>query len=232
MLRVRDQKSSQNAYSLIELLLVLVIIGILAIVGVSSIAPKSPKATRAALLDLRNALQSARQVAISSGKTVRIQLVNSSGQWRIQVLDTGLVDTDPAAILSSDALSSKTMSYCRLASAFADLPTTSTVVTGLAPAVSYGFGPTATGWGHCLAGSTTFGFSTKGSTVLLTGASPNPTVGVLNGGLWVGVLGNANNISGLPYGVVLVTEQGQIVTYYKGDANLDDTTDHKWMRLG
>lgn len=228
---IANRYPSNRGYSLIELLVVLAIVGILAIVGLSNFAPKSPKATRATLIDLRNGIQSARQTAISSGKTVRIRLESTGGQWRFKIMDVFLVETNVAATLFSDTLPSKSMSYCTLAANKAALPTTSTKVTDLTPASSYGFGDSAVGWNNCLAGAITYGFSPSGTVVQLTGASPNPSVSPLGGGFWVGVLGNSPNTKGIPYGVVLVTQQGQVVTYYKGDSQLDDTTEHKWMRL-
>jgi hypothetical protein len=144
-------------------------------------------------------------------------------------MDVALAEANTAATLFSDTLPTSTMRYCSLAANFAALPTTSTKVTDLAPVTSYGFPASATGWGNSLAGATTFGFSTSGTAVQYTGTSPNPTVAVAGGGFWVGVLGNTPNTQGIPYGVVLVTQQGQIVTYYKGDSMLDGTT--AWTRL-
>lgn len=224
-----------RGHSLIELLLAFAIIGILVLAGLSTIVPKSPRATRAALVDLRNALQNARQAAISGGKTVKLKLAtNANGQWQITVLDTGLAETNAAAILFTDTLPTKMMTYCTLAQQFGDLPTTSTKVTALAPAQSYGFGPGATGWNQCLAAvpaNSWYGLNNNGVPVLITGASPNPTVAALAGGFWVGVLGNSPNSQGIPYGVVLVPPTGQVITYYKGDAQLDDTNSHKWSHL-
>jgi type II secretory pathway pseudopilin PulG len=212
---------------------VLAIVGVLALASISTLGPKSPKATRAILLDLRNAIQNARQTAVSSGKTVRIRLENISGQWQFKAMDSALVETDVTATLFSDALPLKPLTYCSLAAAFQDLPATSTVVTSLPPANSYGFGTSALpkAWTQCLTGASQYGFSSAGTTIQLTGASPNPTVSVANGGFWVGVVGTTPNAKGVPYGVVLVTEQGQIVTYYKGDSQLDDTPENKWKRL-
>ena len=227
----RLHPNSPRGFALIELLVVLVIVGILAMVGISRLTPKTPKATRAILLDLRNDLQNARQAAVSSGRNVRIRLESIGGQWRFRALDTTLAETSPAAPFFSDTLPLAAMSYCTLATAFSGLPTTSTQVTDLAPAGYYSFASGATGWDQCLTGKTTYGFGPDGSPILLTGASPNPTVSALIGGFWVGVVGNAPNRSGVPYGVVLVTQQGQIVTYFKGDAKLDDSPDHKWLRL-
>lgn len=230
---ISNHRSPNRGYSLIELIVVLAIIGVLALASISSLGPKSPKATRAVLLDLRNALQNARQSAISSGKTVRIRLENVSGQWQFRAMDTSLAETNAIATFFSDTLPLKPLTYCSLATAFQDLPTTSTAVTALSPANSYGFGASAVAgaWTQCLTGSSQYGFSPTGSTVQLAGPSPNPTVSVANGGFWVGVVGTTPNTSGVPYGVVLVTEQGQIVTYYKGDAQLDDTPENKWKRL-
>ena len=227
----RIRSFPDRGFSLIELLVVLVVLGILAMVGVTQITPKSPKATRAVLLDLRNAVQNARQAAVSSGRNVRIRFENVGGNWQVRALDTSLAETSAAAAFFSMALPPDAMNRCSLATAFGSLPTTATKVTDLAPASAYGFGPSTAGWAQPLVGQTTYGFAPDGSAVLFTGASPNPSVSALIGGFWAGVVGNTPNSVGVPYGVVLVSQQGQIVTYYKGDSQLDDTHDHIWARL-
>jgi prepilin-type N-terminal cleavage/methylation domain-containing protein len=228
-------KRASGGFSLVELLAVLAIIGILALAGLGNFGPRSPKATRTLLADLRNDLQGARQAAMAGGKTVKLQLaLNAAGNWQLTARDTALAETSPASVLFQDVLPAKAMVSCTLAQAFTDLPTTSTAVTALAPAVSYGFGSGSQGWQQCLATTPSggwYGINSSGAPVLITGTSPNITAVGLAGGFWIGVLGRTPNASGIPYGVVLMPPTGQVVTYYKGDANLDDSPAHQWTRL-
>jgi len=218
----------RSGFSLVELLIVLVILTILTTAGVSFFSPRTPRATRAAVTSLRNAVQSARQAAVSSGKTVRIKLVNTAGKWLFQVYDTTLAETVPAALLSSESLDPSSLRYCSILTSTTGLADNGAALQGVVTAIAYGFGSAAS-WANPLAGSTTYGFAPDGTAVSLAGASPNPAVSSLGSGFWVGALGETASTQGIPYGAVMVTQQGQVVTLFYTAAN--SNANLNWIRL-
>ncbi|HEY3401265.1 MAG TPA: type II secretion system protein [Geothrix sp.] len=226
-------------YTLIELLVVLAIIGILGAVGFYSFGPKSPRAVRSALIDIRGAIQQARQLALSGGKDVDLILTPSGGNLTIKVYVSG--DVTPATgapvagaiplmdVILGDAWKRNASLVATYGSLPASLPSSVTAAIQNA-------GMAASTWttaNSALISSTQrYGFSSSSLPQVIdntTGArSPLLT------GTWIGVVGNGINQKGAPYGVVVITSNATVSAYYKADAGLEDASspkEMKWQRL-
>jgi prepilin-type N-terminal cleavage/methylation domain-containing protein len=221
--------SPGRGYSLIELLVVLVIIGVLAIASVSSLGPKSPKAVRSGLLEVRAALQQARQAALSSGRNLNL-IIDETGIYpKIQAYDAQDIlaggTPKPNAIPLVDVTLDR--SWLRYATFTTSDPPVSGEITPIkaVPALALlGF----TGWSNpLLTSNSAIGFSPSGTLQSITATSRSG----LTGGTWVGIRGLTLNQNGLPYGVVIVTERGLITAFYKADSNLTGSAEFQWQRL-
>lgn len=211
------QPKSQHGFSVIELLVVLVIVSILSYVGMSSLTPKSPGAVKSLTLQIRGILNEARELAISSGRTVTVQ-ANWNAATRVGTIvlvdETGA--TKSAITLDSSALSKATPDS-------AVFNTTDPTLISLTAASTYGFGSAAKFSNH-LFNSTKFQFAPNGYLIdSATGISPT-------NGVFVGVKGMTANRSGVPVGVVLVTTDGRVISFFKPDA-VETGADYLWKRL-
>lgn len=232
--RNRDQgKRGQEGFSLLELLLVLVIVTILAVIGVRSMTPNTPRAVKVGLTELRGLFVQARSLAASSGRTVVI-----SGNWSNGVLSFQQVADDFTLMsppLSTISLDANWRRSARIAAATAPddtlTPGQSTPAT-LVPAI-VSFAGTAAGTLSTPVNTTTgaYGFNPTGVPVLLdtsvAGTAPAP----LANGTWIGVVGNTLNISGPPYGIVVINGLGNTTAYYKADSKLDTPAENLWKRM-
>lgn len=218
-----------RGYSLIELLVVLVIIGVLAIASVSSLGPKSPKAVRSGLLEVRAALQQARQAALSSGRNLNLIIDETGTSPKIQAYDAQ--DILAAGTPKPNAIPLVDVTLDRSWLRYAAFTTTDPPVSGeIAPIkavpalASLGF----TGWSNpLLTSNSAIGFSPSGTPQSITATSRSG----LTGGTWVGLRGLTLNQNGLPYGVVVVTERGLITAFYKSDSKLNGSAEFQWQRL-
>ena len=217
----RPNDHARSGFTLIELLVVLIIVSILATVGVSSLGSRSPKAVRSGLVTLRAAIFDARQSALASGQVVKLTMTSAATtSYKLTAADLA------GASRMQFSLDPSVVRYATLAAAVGDLP--DATVQGLQAAISFGFDNTSVGWTHNLVGTNTYGFSPTGQVV---GIAADNSVSPLTQGLWLGLVARTPNTKGVAYGVVLVSQQGQIIAFYKGDSKLDDTPDHKWQRL-
>ena len=213
---------SRSGYTLIELLLVLSIVGVLAAVGFYSLGTKSPRAVRSGLVTLRAALFDARQAALSSGQTVKLTMSSASAiPFQLLAIDDITLESRVAFTLEPSIIR-----HANLAPTIDDLPNKK--VQELKAAENFGFDAASKGWKQNLVGTSSYGFSPTGRAV---GIAADHSITPLTGGFWVGLVASSINTKGVAYGVVLVTEQGQIISFYKGDSELDDTPEHQWQRL-
>ena len=232
--RNRNQwKHRQKGFTLIELLIVLVIVTILAVIGVRSITPNTPRAVKVGLTELRGVFVQARSLAASSGRTVVI-----SGNWSSGVLSFQQVADDftlmnpPLSTLSLDA-NWRRLAHIGAATAADDTltPNQSTPPT-LVPAI-VSFAGTAAGTlsspVNTAAGA--YGFTPTGVPVLLNTAVAGTAPAPLANGTWIGVVGNTLNISGPPYGIVVINGQGNTTAYYKADSKMDTPAENLWKRM-
>lgn len=219
----------RRGYSLIEMLVVLAIIAVLAAASVWSLGPKSPRAVRSGLLEVRGALQQARQAALSSGRNLNL-IVNEAGFYpKIQAYDALDVLATGKPKLNAIPLVDVTLDRSWLQHATfttSDPPVSGEVapIKDIPALASLGF----TGWGNPLVTSdSAIGFSSSGTLQSVT----STTRSALTGGTWVGIRGLTLNQEGLPYGLVIVTERGLISAFYKADSKLDNSAEVKWQRL-
>lgn len=226
------RNSSQvSGYTLIEMLVVMAIVAILAYVGISQLTPKSPRAVKSGLEEVSAAFKQARGLALVGGKNV--DFVYSTSPARLQVFDyqvsssgTSTLNTTPLMDVTLDG------SWLRNAKIFLTTPppvgTEADPVASIGALTNLGF----TGWttGPIKAGTSKQGFSLAGTpqTIGSTGVR-----NVATGGLWLGISGTTPNGKGYPYGVVLITDTGTIVTYYKSDSSKSGSTNPEaaWQRL-
>ena len=230
--------SRTDGYTLIELLVVLAIVGILGMVGFYSFGPKSPRAVRSALLDIRGALQQARQLAISGGKDVDLLLSQSGGNLTIKVYAssdiTAATGTPVAGSIplmdvnlgdSWKRNATVTTSYGSLP---ASLPSSVTTAIQNAGMATY----TWTTANSALISSTQrYGFSSSSLPQVISATGERSP---LLTGTWIGVVGNGVNQKGAPYGVVVITSNASVSAYYKADAQIPDASgpkEMKWQRL-
>lgn len=224
-----QDSSPGRGYSLIEMLVVLAIIGVLAVASVVSLGPKSPKAVRSGLLEVRAALQQARQASLSSGRNLNLIINEAGTSPKIQAYDALDVLATGLPKLNAIPLVDVTLdrSWLRYATFTTSDPPVSGEVTPIktVPALaSLGF----TGWVNPLVTSnSTIGFSPSGTLQSVTATTRSG----LTGGTWLGIRGLTLNQAGLPYGVVIVTERGLISAFYKADSQLDNSAEVKWQRL-
>ena len=222
-------RPAQQGFTLIELLVVLVIVGVLAIASVWSLGPKSPKAVRSGLLEVRAALQQTRQAAMSSGRNLNLIIDQTGTSPKMQAYDALDIQANGKPKANTFPLVDVTLdrSWLRYATFTTSNPPVADEVTPIkdVPALaSFGF----TGWNTPLVTSdSTIGFSPSGSLQSVTSTSRSG----LTGGTWVGVVGRTPNQTGLPYGVVVVTERGNIAAFFKADSKLDNSAEVKWQRL-
>jgi prepilin-type N-terminal cleavage/methylation domain-containing protein len=230
--------SPSRGYTLIELLVVLAIIGILGAVGFYSLGPRSPKAVRSALIDIRGAIQQARQLALSGGKDVDLILTQSGGNLIIKAYSSADITPTGVPVSGAIALMDVTLgdSWKRNASlvtTYGSLPASlpSSVTTAIQNA-----GMASSTWttaNSALISSTQrYGFSSSSLPQVI-----DNTTGVrspLLTGTWIGVAGNSINQKGAPYGVVVITSNAAVSAYYKADAGFEDASsskEMKWQRL-
>ena len=216
--------SPSRGFTLIEMLVVLAILSILAIVGFYSLGSRAPRAVKSTTLQVRGALQEARELAISSGRNITIQAT-----WDTVARTASIVSVDDSpipAVKSQITLGSSSLRYCKATgSGGAALPTTDPDVKGLTAAANYGFSSGSNGWKTDLFNSSTYTFAPNGYLI-------NKTSGAaLTGGFFVGIVGNTTNHSGVPVGVVLVNDQGKIIAFYKADSAAGTDPDYQWQRL-
>ncbi|WP_243304037.1 pilus assembly FimT family protein [Geothrix oryzisoli] len=216
--------SPNQGYSLIELLVVLAILSILAIVGTLSLGSRAPRAVKSTTLQVRGALQEARELAISTGRNITIRATWDSAAKTASIVT---VDDSPVPAMKSQvALDASSLRYCRVTgSGGASLPTTSPDVKSLTAATTYGFSSGSNGWKTDLFNSSTYTFAPNGYLI------DNTSGAALLGGFFVGVVGNTVNHTGVPVGVVLVNDQGKIIAFYKADSAAGTDPDYQWQRL-
>lgn len=207
-------------FTLIEMLVVLAIVGILSLVGLQSFVPRSPRAVRAALLDLRGALQLARQLAMSNGKDISF-VITAPGRLRaFESKSDGTADMTKPPLM--DTIIGSNLGKVAELTGQDPIVTDSTIQAIEALKTTLGFKD----WTHPLDFSdSAFGFSASGLPQIIAGGVRSPAP------FWFGARGLRINQKGVPYGAVVVTEQGIIVAYYKADSGLDDPKEFKWQRL-
>lgn len=212
-----------HGYSVIELILVMVIVVILAVAGISTLGAKSPRAVRTTLIGVKAALAECRQLSISSGKALALSMPYD-GKMDCKI--TAVTADTLAQEVFSTALERSSLKLVTVSAKVDDLPNKS--VQELEASKSFGFESGAAGWDVSLANTDKkYGFSPSGVPVSVSGVDVSP----LPGGFWIGVVGTSPNEKGVPYGVLLVTERGQIIAFYKGDSESDEKPEHKWQRL-
>lgn len=230
---MRTQPSRESGFSLTELLVVLAIVAILAIALASSFAPRTPRAVQHGLQDVRGMVLQARSLALSTGQTVVMKPDFTTGTvqyFAIQSLDpasTGYLqlETTPRLTTALDA------SWRRYAKVGLSLPLAASEVAppGDVAAMTTFMGGTAF-WNAPLGSSSQlFGFNATGN--LQSVAASGGSAATLVGGGWIGVTGTSANRQGVPYGVVLVNEQGMTLAFYKADSQLDTPPELQWKRL-
>jgi len=216
--------SPSRGYSLIELLVVLAILSILAIAGAFSLGSRAPRAVKSTTLQVRGAIQEARELAISTGRNITLQATWDSAARTASIVT---VDDSPTpATKSQVSIDSSSLRYCRATGGGgAALPTTSPDVKGLTAAATYKFSSGSGGWDRNLFNSSTYTFAPNGYLIDKTSGA------ALTGGFFVGIVGNTPNHSGVPVGVVLVNDQGKIIAFYKADSAAGTDPDYQWQRL-
>lgn len=231
-------KKPSRGYTLIEMLVVLAIVGALAAVGFYSLGSRSPRAVRSALIDIRGALQQARQLALSGGKDVDLFLSQSAGALSISVYAAD--DVDPAtgapktgAIALMDVrLGDSWKRNATIVTTYSSLPVA--LPDSVTKAIENA-GMKATTWttaNSALISSTQrYGFSSSSlPQVINTSGERSPMLT----GTWIGVSGNSINQKGQPYGVVVITSNAGVSAYYKADSGFNESgssKEMKWQRL-
>lgn len=219
-----NDSSQTQGYTLIEMLVVLGILAILTLVGVISLGSRAPRAVKSATMQVRGALQEARGLAISTGRSITVQ-ANWDATTRRATIRA--VDDSPTPATKSEVtLDNSSLRYCTpTGSGGGDLPTTSPDIKGLTAAATYGFSSGSNGWKTHLFNSSTYTFAPNGYLI-------DKTTGLaLTGGFFVGIVGNSANHSGVPVGVVMVNDQGKIIAFYKADSAAGTDPDYQWQRL-
>ncbi|WP_285609134.1 pilus assembly FimT family protein [Geothrix edaphica] len=222
--------SPSRGYTLIELLVVLVIIAVLAVVGASTLQPKSPRATQNGLTEIRGVFIHARNLAMSSGRTVVITGDWSTGplQFRQMADDLTLI-TPPMGQMAFESTWQR----------YAQMKTTADgtgLVTGEISKPTLVAGITtvfkSAGWSSPVQSANgSYGFSPSGVPLLLANGGAGTTLTTLTNGAWLGVVGKTPKDSGPPYGVVIITPQGNVLAFYKPDSKLDTPAENQWRRL-
>lgn len=232
--RHEDRSSASSGFTLIELLVVVFLVAILSFTAATTLGPKSPRATRVALSDLRGALVNARTLAASTGQLVVMQVDPTTMTFNYYAVK-GTDPSDPANYLQLETSPRSSISlepaWKRYASVVYALPIvgSETVPPNTVPAMNTLLGGGA-GWGNPMLLTTAmYGFSPDGTPQMLT--APGGPLLNLNSGAWIGVAGLKPNQSGVPYGVVLVTSQGQIMAFYKADSQLNTAPEYVWTRM-
>lgn len=216
---------------MIELLVVLVIIGVLSLAAISQITPRSPKAVRAALGEIKFNLQQARQIAISSGKDIHIQIASGNSNFSFKVYDATPNTVSASTIPLMDAGFGK--DWSRYAAVTITDPPVSeaggSAMHDISALTAFGFSSTLpTGISMpSPSGGPFLGFSANGTPQSVTNAGVRTT---LSGGTWVAVKGLSPNLKGYPYGAVFISSNGFIIAYYKGDSQTAASTD-PWIRV-
>jgi hypothetical protein len=157
-----------------------------------------------------------------------VDFVFSTNPARLQVFDLkadGSLNAEPLMDVSFGK------SWQRNATIFLTVPppvgTETDPVEDIKSLVNLGF----KGWttGPLTPGTSLQGFSPAGTPQSITGG----VRAVTTDGLWLGIAGTTKNDQGIPYGVVLITGNGMIETYYKSDSSKSGATypEAAWQRL-
>lgn len=224
---MRKGRQLEFGYSIIELLVVLAIISILAAVGFNSVSSSSPRAVKAGLIELRDILQQARQLARSSGTDVNLEYISGSSYtinvWPAKLNAAGTAYDQTGQPLMSRKLEYKWFSKVSIVgNATTGFGTETKPVTGVDAIKQLGF----TVWDNSNSMGQIRGFSSRGEPQKVVGITRTPSVD----GIWVGLKGNSINRQGVPYGVVVVTGRGVTAAYFKSDSILD-TQEFQWQRV-
>jgi hypothetical protein len=195
---------------------------------------------KSGVLELKTALQEARQAAISAGRPVNLIITDSGEQARIQAFLTqpdGSIETDESKPYDKTTLTGyippvvdKTFEksfrrYAEFTSSDTPVPDESTPIKTLPALSNFGF----TGWSQPLdLGASKFGYNAAGFPEILSDDGKKRAAAT--GGIWMGIRGTRVNEKGWPYGGVFVTERGVTVAFYKPDSKLE-TADFKWQRM-
>lgn len=215
---------ARSGFTLIELLVVLAIIGILVIAGTSAMGSRGPRSVKSLTVQIKGAIQEARALALSSGRSITLQATwnASTNSGSIIAID----DTTSVNKLMNVALDASFLRYCQPTSdGGISLPTTSPDVKSLKAVENFGWTSTTNGWTNHLFNSTAITFAPSGNVI------DTSTGTALTGGFFVGVVGKSKNLSGVPVGVVLVSDQGRILSFYKSDSASGTGADSLWQRV-
>ncbi len=214
-------------FTLIEALVVLAIIAALSIAFVYSLGPKSPRAVRAALIEMRGALNTARNLAAQTGQPVSMIWNHSTDQIDFMQIDpaTG----SPVAGVPPLASTSLSKTWRRWALVTPSLPADMPTPATNSAVLSLFRNPQ--GWATPMDDSSgaVFGFASSGQPQMFKAAGGAITP--LPDGFWIGVQGLSANQKGFPYGVVIVNGQGMVLAYFKPDSLLDAPAEYLWKRL-
>lgn len=214
-------------FSLIELLVVLSIIAILATVGVSQLSPNTPRAVRVGLSEMKGMMLQAKSFAVSSGRSVVAVYDTTKEKADYYLVNDNL--SLGAAPLGSMKVNSSWRRYANLRNALPIVAGESTSPKGSVPPSLF----PADGWDFPMnTTSGDYGFSPSG-VPFYRKRGGTPTLENLPSGFWIGVLGHsgASGSLGPPYGVVVITPVGHVVSYYKADSKRDTPQENLWKRL-